>query len=439
MKKIFLLSFISLGHFTINAQTTLKYSGTGTFSHFLDNNYKVAGVGDVDALPATNYHIGLVGYGKNGSVANIGVMGSTKPNTQGIFSSRYIAVFGDNTSNNLSINDTDVFGGYFRGFNVGSNTKVYGVKADATAFNTQNTEVYGVDAVATNYNNTTAEDIIGVRGISNSGVCTLNTYLTGVANPGGYFLSNTGQGIYATTTGGYNYSNLGKVSQAVTGYSNQTNMYLNIGVAGIAAGTGNIKYAVYGLLSGTAGTTQSSAITGDDNINAINTYAGLFNGKVKMNGSVFIDGNLTFGAFKTISGFSASFTSTVCASNIVCSSDLRYKKNISPLGNSLNNILKINGVRYDWKQEEFPEKHFSDKNQIGFIAQEIEKIFPEMVFTDEKGFKSVDYARLTPVLVEAIKELNVKNQKLESKNQKLENRLDKIEALLSSSNASTTH
>jgi hypothetical protein len=93
--------------------------------------------------------------------------------------------------------------------------------------------------------------------------------------------------------------------------------------------------------------------------------------------------------------------------------------------------LKISGVRYDWKQEEFPEKHFSDKNQIGFIAQEIEKIFPEMVFTDEKGFKSVDYARLTPVLVEAIKELNVKNEKLESKNQKLENRLEKIEAILS--------
>ena len=47
-----------------------------------------------------------------------------------------------------------------------------------------------------------------------------------------------------------------------------------------------------------------------------------------------------------------------------------------------------------------------------------------MVFTDEKGYKSVDYARLAPVLVEALKELTLKNQTLES-------RLDKIEALLS--------
>lgn len=437
MKKILLLTFISLGHFTINAQTTLKYSGTGTFTHNADNNYKVGGVGEVDVLLQTNYHVGLIGYGKNGSVSNIGVMGSTKPNSQGLFASRYIAVYGDNSTNNLNINDTDVFGGYFRSFNIGSSSKVYGVKAEATAFNATNTESYGVDAVATNYNNITAEDVIGVRGISNSGVATLNTFLTGVANPGGYFLSNTGQGMYATTTGGYNYNTLGKVSQAVTGYSNQTSMYMNVGVAGIAAGTGNIKYAVYGILSGTAGTTQSSAITGDDNINASNTYAGFFNGKVKVNGNVSFDGNLSFVGSKVISGYSASFTNNVCAANISCVSDMRYKKNIIPMQNSLSNILKINGVRYDWKQEEFPEKHFSDKNQIGFIAQEIEKIFPEMVFTDDKGFKSVDYARLTPVLVEAMKELNSRNEKLEIKNQKLESRLDKIEALLSNSNPST--
>ena len=431
----FLLFFILISE-SVHAQTTLKYSGTTNFSHFLDNTYKVGGVGDVDILPANNYHVGLIGYGKNGTISNIGVMGSTKANAQG-FPSKYIAIYGDNASNSLNINDTDVFGGYFRGFNTGSNTKIYGIKAEATAFNTTNTELYGVDAVATNFNNTTAEDVIGVRGISNSGTATLNTFLTGVANPGGYFLSNTGQGIYATTTGGYNYLTLGKVSQAVTGYSNQTSMYLNVGVAGVAGGTGSIKYGVYGILNGTAGTTQSSAIAGDDNIGATNSYAGFFNGKVRVNGNVSIEGNLSFVGSRTISGFSANFTSTVCASNISCVSDIRYKKNIVSMKNSLSNILKINGVRYDWRQNEFPEKQFSDKNQIGFIAQEIEKIFPEMVFTDEKGFKSVDYARLTPVLVEAIKELHLRNEKLENKNQKLESRLDKIEAIIAVSNSST--
>jgi hypothetical protein len=74
-------------------------------------------------------------------------------------------------------------------------------------------------------------------------------------------------------------------------------------------------------------------------------------------------------------------------------------------------------VNYYWKQEEFINMNFSDKMQTGFIAQDLEKIFPEMVFTDEKGYKSVDYSRLTPVLVETIKE---QQKQIKAINKKLE-------------------
>jgi predicted RNase H-like nuclease (RuvC/YqgF family) len=47
---------------------------------------------------------------------------------------------------------------------------------------------------------------------------------------------------------------------------------------------------------------------------------------------------------------------------------------------------------------------FEKGHQIGFIAQEVESIVPEIVKTEEKGFKSVDYGKVTPLLVEAIKE-----------------------------------
>jgi len=47
---------------------------------------------------------------------------------------------------------------------------------------------------------------------------------------------------------------------------------------------------------------------------------------------------------------------------------------------------------------------FDERKQIGFSAQEIESLYPEIVHTNERGFKLVDYSRLTPVLVEAIKE-----------------------------------
>lgn len=142
-------------------------------------------------------------------------------------------------------------------------------------------------------------------------------------------------------------------------------------------------------------------------------YSGSFMDAMSLNG----EGNVTFAG-------------CVTGSNLACPSDIRYKKNIRPLVNSLQNIQRMQGVRYDWKREEFPEKNFSRKSQIGFIAQEIEKIFPEMVITDNKGYKSLDYARLTPVLVEALKELSLHNRQMEAEIQDLEARLSGIETLL---------
>ncbi|MDD4976247.1 MAG: tail fiber domain-containing protein, partial [Bacteriovorax sp.] len=85
------------------------------------------------------------------------------------------------------------------------------------------------------------------------------------------------------------------------------------------------------------------------------------------------------------------------------SSDRKLKKNIKPLANSLDNILKLQGVGYDWKDK----IKFTDKHQVGLIAQDLEKIYPEVVVTDPKsGLKSVAYGNLIAPVVEAIKELN---------------------------------
>jgi len=79
------------------------------------------------------------------------------------------------------------------------------------------------------------------------------------------------------------------------------------------------------------------------------------------------------------------------------SSDYRLKTNIQPLNGQLEKILKLQGVSFNWKE--------NGRNDTGFIAQEIEKVFPEVVYTNqETGLKSVDYAKLTVFLVEAIKE-----------------------------------
>ncbi|HTK81664.1 MAG TPA: tail fiber domain-containing protein [Bacteroidota bacterium] len=95
----------------------------------------------------------------------------------------------------------------------------------------------------------------------------------------------------------------------------------------------------------------------------------------------------------------------ICATGTIGScSDMRYKKDISPLSSSLTKVLSLRGVSYNWRSDEFSEKNFTKDRQIGLIAQEVEKLYPEVVQTDANGYKSVDYGRLTPVLIEAIKE-----------------------------------
>ena len=88
------------------------------------------------------------------------------------------------------------------------------------------------------------------------------------------------------------------------------------------------------------------------------------------------------------------------AGNVVQTSDSRYKKEIQTLPSALKNILSLRGVSYYWKDRD------DDTQQIGVIAQEVEKIYPQLVHTNEDGYKSVAYANLVSPLIEAVKELH---------------------------------
>ncbi len=103
-------------------------------------------------------------------------------------------------------------------------------------------------------------------------------------------------------------------------------------------------------------------------------------------------------------GGSLTVTGNMHAVSFQITSDLRFKKDIRTLAGALENVIKLRGVYYRWRKEEFPKNDFSNNPQIGFIAQEVQAIYPEFVGKDEEGYLSVDYSHLTPVLVEAIKE-----------------------------------
>jgi hypothetical protein len=80
-------------------------------------------------------------------------------------------------------------------------------------------------------------------------------------------------------------------------------------------------------------------------------------------------------------------------------SDLRLKRDLLPLENSLQKITKLNGYHYYWKDD-----NYDDDLQIGMIAQEIQKFYPELVKEDSDGILSVNYSGLIPVMIESIKE-----------------------------------
>jgi len=84
-------------------------------------------------------------------------------------------------------------------------------------------------------------------------------------------------------------------------------------------------------------------------------------------------------------------------------SDERVKGNVQPIANALEKLEQITGVSFDWKPESGHHGH-----DYGVIAQEIEKILPEVVATRDSGYKAVKYEKIIPLLIEAIKELSKK-------------------------------
>jgi hypothetical protein len=84
------------------------------------------------------------------------------------------------------------------------------------------------------------------------------------------------------------------------------------------------------------------------------------------------------------------------------SSDKRWKNNIKNIDNALDKLSKINGVEFDWIEDE--PVHGNKGHDIGVIAQEIEQVLPDIVQTRESGMKAVQYDKIIPLLIESIKE-----------------------------------
>lgn len=118
---------------------------------------------------------------------------------------------------------------------------------------------------------------------------------------------------------------------------------------------------------------------------------------------------------------------TNCIETKPCS-DQRAKINVSKLENSLDKVLNLNGVSFDWNPDTVPQRAKEESRQIGLIAQDVEKIVPEVVTeipAENQILKSIKYENLTALLIEAVKEqqeqINSLKQTVQELSTKLEN------------------
>ena len=90
--------------------------------------------------------------------------------------------------------------------------------------------------------------------------------------------------------------------------------------------------------------------------------------------------------------------SLTVAGDIILSSDARLKSNIVTLGPTLISLMQLDAKRYTMKADK------EQKQKIGLLAQEVQKVFPELVSEDKNGMLAVNYQALVPVLINALKE-----------------------------------
>jgi len=134
--------------------------------------------------------------------------------------------------------------------------------------------------------------------------------------------------------------------------------------------------------------------------------------RVSGSGDTYVGGTFTAANNSTINGSLTVNGSITSTGNITAfySSDERLKDNITPITNALQKVNEIGGYEFDWNNDSEETGH-----DVGVIAQEIEKVLPEIVVTRDNGYKAVRYEKIVALLIEAVKEQQLQINELKSK------------------------
>jgi hypothetical protein len=141
-------------------------------------------------------------------------------------------------------------------------------------------------------------------------------------------------------------------------------------------------------------------------------------------------------AYATTAGYAAYFSGNVYCTGSYLPSDEKLKENIQPLGNVLDEVMKLEISTYYFKQE-YADMNLPASRQYGFTAQNLESVFPELIkLNPEKGkeqpieFKAVNYIGLIPILTEAIQEQQKEMEAKDARIDDLQRQLDDLKTLV---------
>jgi len=308
-------------------------------------------------------------------------------------------------------------------------------------------------------NGTTVQ--IGSTTLTNSKLGILNSdYIYGL------YISSCGTGIYASgtctgyygvdgegyTAGIYGHTTQNDNAYGRLGYYDGSNFY---GVHGVGSASTASSAAIFGIMSN-GSNSQYQAVRGEATGGSGKDNRGVTGLGGPSSGSATTSYGVKGHAQNSTTGYGVYGSASGCTTGygLYCSgngaytgtwtspSDEKFKKNISDYNNALENIMKLRPVTYEMKTEEYPFMNFEKGTQIGFIAQEIQSIFPNLVVSGAHPgenendpfieYKGINYIGLTPILVKAIQEQQIKIDDLKSKYESLQKRLEEIESILES-------
>ena len=196
--------------------------------------------------------------------------------------------------------------------------------------------------------------------------------------------------------------------QVTDGVGQQSSLYLRTKGNGIiSCGTLQVRGGQLNMCGNNI--TEADQITS----NTLRTTAGYVAcGGITAAGTILGEGNIT--ANGNMCGKSELRVTGVIrgCSDIIAffSSDERLKKNVNKIVNSKEVVKGLTGYSFDWKEEADREG-----KDFGVMAQDVEKVLPELVHERPDGFKSVDYVKIIPYLIEEVKRLDAEVEELKSK------------------------